>query len=65
MNVTENYSDETEDECETVCQVILKMQDVVTVQFWLHLHSLRFNEAHYFHYKRNERDYEKIMAYWL
>ena len=31
--IKENYSDETKDECETMCQVILKMHEVVKVTF--------------------------------
>jgi hypothetical protein len=30
-NITEKYSDETEDECGTMCQAILKMHDVVKI----------------------------------
>jgi hypothetical protein len=30
-NITEKYSDETEDECGTMCKVILKMHDVVKI----------------------------------
>jgi hypothetical protein len=33
INIAENYSNETEDECETMWNVTLKMHDVVKVNF--------------------------------